>query len=30
VVLNQGIYLGTDRMETVLEEGDTLAFLGAA
>lgn len=30
VVLNQGIYLGRDRMETVLEGGDTLAFLGAA
>lgn len=30
VVLNQQIYLGHDRMETVLEEGDTLAFLGAA
>jgi hypothetical protein len=30
VVLNQGIYLGHDRMETMLEEGDNLAFLGAA
>ena len=30
VVLNEDIYLGMDRMETVLEEGDTLAFLGAA
>lgn len=30
VVLNEGIYLGMDRMETVIEEGDTLVFLGAS
>jgi hypothetical protein len=30
VLLNQAGYLGVDRMETVLQDGDALAFLGAA
>jgi hypothetical protein len=30
VVLNQNTYLSENRMETVLHDGDTLAFLGAA
>jgi hypothetical protein len=30
VVLNQSTYLVDNRMETVLKDGDALAFLGAA
>ncbi len=30
VVLNQGTYLMENRMETVLKDGDALAFLGAS
>jgi molybdopterin converting factor small subunit len=30
VVLNQSTYLVDNRMETVLKDGDVLAFLGAA
>jgi molybdopterin converting factor small subunit len=30
VVLNQSTYLMDNRMETVLKDGDTLAFLGAS
>jgi hypothetical protein len=30
VVLNQSTYLVDNRMETVLKDGDALAFLGAS
>lgn len=30
VILNNGTYLVEDRMETTLDEGDTLVFMGAS